>query len=198
MPPIGDFLTYSRILDLQTPVTGDFTCAGTAGRNAHDHGRRCLRLIRIGDWGAIHTDVANLCRADTLAAVESHLGNLASHALCHQHQNQREEIVSRWHPLVATQRFLDGQQDGNVVARRPRANPRGPKEIKDDEMCGICTEVLTEPVLTPCGHLFCTACLKQWFNGVQRKTCPMDRKALAWGRLVMALEDGREEDDMSE
>ncbi|KAK2964715.1 putative E3 ubiquitin-protein ligase RNF5 [Blattamonas nauphoetae] len=37
--------------------------------------------------------------------------------------------------------------------------------------CRICMGRLTQPVLTPCGHMFCWPCIFRWFN--QSQTCPM-------------------------
>lgn len=45
-------------------------------------------------------------------------------------------------------------------------------EHEDDEKCVICyTEELEELRTTPCGHLFCVACLKQLFK-IRSENCP--------------------------
>ncbi|KAG9459821.1 hypothetical protein H6P81_004329 [Aristolochia fimbriata] len=41
--------------------------------------------------------------------------------------------------------------------------------------CNICFEVAIDPVLTPCGHLFCWPCIYQWLNigGFHSRRCPI-------------------------
>ena len=48
-------------------------------------------------------------------------------------------------------------------------------KVPEDHHCTICTNILTDPVLTECcGQLFCDGCLKKWLQ--QQKTCPHCRK----------------------
>ena len=54
----------------------------------------------------------------------------------------------------------------------------------EDDPCSICREPLTEPYRTPCGHTYCKECISAWFDGASHKTCPMDRRPLAWTELV--------------
>ena len=44
-------------------------------------------------------------------------------------------------------------------------------------ICSICTDVIEEPVQTPCEHCFCKSCITQWLRGGQ-KSCPEDRTTL--------------------
>ncbi|XP_068664044.1 uncharacterized protein [Aristolochia californica] len=41
--------------------------------------------------------------------------------------------------------------------------------------CNICFEVAADPVLTPCGHLFCWPCIYQWLTGggFHPRKCPV-------------------------
>lgn len=39
-------------------------------------------------------------------------------------------------------------------------------------LCGICSYVLDNPVLTPCGHSFCSVCLDTWLSKPATSTCP--------------------------
>lgn len=39
--------------------------------------------------------------------------------------------------------------------------------------CSICQDVFTDPVTTPCGHNFCSTCLKKWWNSSQKCKCPL-------------------------
>ena len=44
-----------------------------------------------------------------------------------------------------------------------------PKEFLDKLQCPICWELVSDPVQTSCGHLFCGRCIQE------TKTCPTDR-----------------------
>jgi len=47
-------------------------------------------------------------------------------------------------------------------------------ETPDDEwICAICQDVLEDPVCTPCGHSFCSACLAEWLT--DNEQCPTCR-----------------------
>ena len=44
-------------------------------------------------------------------------------------------------------------------------------KVPEDHQCTICTNILTDPVLTGCcGQLFCSGCLKNWLK--KQRTCP--------------------------
>jgi hypothetical protein len=50
-----------------------------------------------------------------------------------------------------------------------------PDDVPNDVICSICMNVPTQPVLTPCDHMFCKGCLQQ---AVQiQPCCPVDREA---------------------
>ncbi|XP_045064442.1 E3 ubiquitin-protein ligase TRIM39-like [Coregonus clupeaformis] len=40
-------------------------------------------------------------------------------------------------------------------------------------LCSICLDVYTEPVTTPCGHNFCKACIRQYWDSNDLCQCPM-------------------------
>lgn len=55
----------------------------------------------------------------------------------------------------------DGKMDGNCGC-------------KSSFECNICLEAAKEPVVTPCGHLFCWPCLYQWLHGHSAHSeCPV-------------------------
>uniref|UniRef100_A0A8C7Q3X0 RING-type domain-containing protein n=1 Tax=Oncorhynchus mykiss TaxID=8022 RepID=A0A8C7Q3X0_ONCMY len=40
-------------------------------------------------------------------------------------------------------------------------------------LCSICLDLFTEPVTTPCGHNFCKACIRQYWDSNDLCLCPM-------------------------
>jgi SWI/SNF-related matrix-associated actin-dependent regulator of chromatin subfamily A3 len=55
-------------------------------------------------------------------------------------------------------------------------------KITEDEKCSICLDVLDNPALTACGHLFCYDCLKMCLG--DKKKCPMCKADLS-GKEIM-------------
>lgn len=51
--------------------------------------------------------------------------------------------------------------------------------------CGLCGQVLDEPVCAPCGHVYCASCLLPW--AAQRRRCPLQCQPLAPGELRPVL-----------
>ncbi|XP_035257772.1 nuclear factor 7, brain-like [Anguilla anguilla] len=43
--------------------------------------------------------------------------------------------------------------------------------------CTVCQEVFTDPVCTPCGHTFCKACLRGFWEGSSACHCPLCKKS---------------------
>lgn len=58
---------------------------------------------------------------------------------------------------------------------------RSVNEIDDEFLCSICTMVLENPLQSPCEHIFCSECIKDWLKVEAR--CPVDRFVLAPGDL---------------
>jgi len=58
--------------------------------------------------------------------------------------------------------------------------------VDDDLICGICFLVLKDPVMTKCGHLFCSSCINRWVEDKWRSNCPLDRRPLAKRDLIPA------------
>lgn len=44
--------------------------------------------------------------------------------------------------------------------------------VDSNLICGICSSVLEDAVLTPCGHSFCLLCLETWLSRPTVGTCP--------------------------
>ena len=54
------------------------------------------------------------------------------------------------------------------------------KEDDDKEIheCTICLEEYSNPVMTPCGHLFCRECLQEYFQKCHKSECPNCKRKL--------------------
>lgn len=46
-------------------------------------------------------------------------------------------------------------------------------KIDEEFQCAICTEILENPVQSPCEHIFCNECIKGWL--AVDSSCPVDR-----------------------
>lgn len=58
--------------------------------------------------------------------------------------------------------------------------------------CGICYDVLNNPVMEPnCQNVFCAKCLLTWLKG--KNTCPLCRNVVSLDELVYVTVDAREE-----
>lgn len=56
------------------------------------------------------------------------------------------------------------------------------RKTQFQEECRICWEDLGDPCETPCGHIFCTECVRPWI--VKKRTCPTCRQYVFWRELV--------------
>jgi E3 ubiquitin-protein ligase NRDP1 len=49
-------------------------------------------------------------------------------------------------------------------------------DVNEGLLCSICRDVLEEPLLAPCEHTFCSACIHTWLT--HYNSCPEDRQRL--------------------
>ncbi len=180
---------YRTLLGLYRPDTQSFTCPG---HTAVSLNHRCGVTISV----ARRHEVDDLLRR-VLPASAMDLGDLladiARLVLCRHHQNQAQEISFPWIHLVATHRYSenfpadDAQSDVEERLPKPPASttPAITNIEPEPENCGICQVELTEPVRTPCGHLYCLNCLRPWYGRrTYIKSCPMCRSLVDWDELV--------------
>ena len=64
-------------------------------------------------------------------------------------------------------------------------------EIDLNQNCSICFDTLSNPSLTPCGHIFCKDCLEMCLD--VKKECPMCKSDLA-GKEIYLVDSKKEED----
>lgn len=86
-------------------------------------------------------------------------------------------------PVTRNQRATSPGADRLLQAIKRSHNSLGTsKGAVNDEICecnssfdcNICLEAAKEPVVTPCGHLFCWPCLYQWLHGYSvHSECPI-------------------------
>ena len=59
--------------------------------------------------------------------------------------------------------------------------------VDDNLLCSICSQVLEEAVLTPCGHSFCHQCLATWLTRPGCASCPQCRATVLPGQAKPIL-----------
>ena len=52
------------------------------------------------------------------------------------------------------------------------------RDTKDEFSCTICTGIYRDPIMTRCGHLFCSTCFEKHKGRKISTICPLDRKVL--------------------
>ncbi len=155
---------------------------------------------RFGD-----AHVSQLIGAGNIAAAIQHLGgDHTSTADIFSLINKRnKEFVVRAECRVAD---LECQMNDSVITNSRRAylqqqldtarkevatlnqtiqNMRERVSYALSQPCGICSDDITQAVMTPCCmHVFCGACLFDWFKTKNRASCPMCRADVAINMLV--------------
>jgi len=67
------------------------------------------------------------------------------------------------------------------------------KDIIKDLQCPICLDVIRDCVETPCGHLFCEACIKDFLSqrSKEDQLCPMDQIPIDRDHLTPVISNRR-------
>ena len=67
------------------------------------------------------------------------------------------------------------------------------KELTDriisfkENNCAICMDILQDPILLECTHMFCGGCIFRWFNKDNNKNCPNCRKFIGDFNKITAI-----------
>ncbi|KRW98953.1 hypothetical protein PPERSA_00780 [Pseudocohnilembus persalinus] len=78
-----------------------------------------------------------------------------------QNQNQQEDVSN---------------QDDEQMSLKQKA---------EQFECHICFEIANEPVITPCGHMFCWSCIYTWLNSNQQfLSCPVCKNGIKQEQLI--------------
>uniref|UniRef100_UPI0037E8FB82 E3 ubiquitin-protein ligase TRIM39-like n=1 Tax=Semicossyphus pulcher TaxID=241346 RepID=UPI0037E8FB82 len=48
--------------------------------------------------------------------------------------------------------------------------------LEEDLCCSVCHDIFKHPVVLPCSHSFCKACLQSWWTEKQTQECPMCKR----------------------
>ncbi|KZT67187.1 hypothetical protein DAEQUDRAFT_407067 [Daedalea quercina L-15889] len=86
-------------------------------------------------------------------------------------------------------RIVEAQEDAPVrqlsAEDRIRLQALLARGIEDNEECPICFDILRDPRITSCAHMFCLECISTIIMRDQK--CPMDRRPLSLGDLIEPL-----------
>ena len=74
-----------------------------------------------------------------------------------------------------------GRLVASTIAPPVAPEVRKPPEDDSDLECGICLSLLTDPVHTPCLHVFCRTCVQKALSRVTNRRCPICRAVVPEG-----------------
>ncbi|CAN6244269.1 unnamed protein product, partial [Urochloa humidicola] len=138
----------------------------------------------VGNHRAVPAPIAGAQNSPIdVEAIEDEVQTVSPSRVPPPRRNRR----TRRQPVTVVDLEIEGSQEGNK--RRRVVNCLTPnrgegssfqanKEVPKEPIftCPICWNKMEEPSTTPCGHVFCTTCIKQAIK-VQKK-CPTCRKGL--------------------
>ena len=86
--------------------------------------------------------------------------------------------------------------DGDKVSGNGAAKKDGSCDCNSSFECNICLDPAKEPVVTPCGHLFCWPCLYQWLHAHSTNSeCPVCKGEVLEVNVTPIYGRGGEEGD---
>ncbi|KAM1362832.1 hypothetical protein FF1_027771 [Malus domestica] len=111
------------------------------------------------------------------AAVDSTCDSTSSH----ESELECETCTQHSHDYGSLQ--LDDGDDSFCPVNSPEPlSPPRPEEYFD---CKLCVKMAREPVVTPCGHLFCGDCLDKWLNFfTSEMQCPVCRSKVLGSSII--------------
>jgi E3 ubiquitin-protein ligase RNF5 len=84
------------------------------------------------------------------------------------------QAIQRSHSSLDVSRRQNLDGDGKMIAGMGAGKKDGNCGCSSSFECNICLDAAKEPVVTPCGHLFCWPCLYQWLHGHSAHSeCPV-------------------------
>ena len=87
----------------------------------------------------------------------------------------------------------DSEEEKRLVAQLRQMIKEG---VTDD--CSICLDDLKSPVITPCAHVFCKACIEAVIENMKPPACPLCRRTPMSSKTLLEAghqEEGEEEED---
>ncbi|CAL5068913.1 unnamed protein product [Urochloa decumbens] len=88
------------------------------------------------------------------------------------------------------------KMDGDKVGGKGAAKKDGVCECSSSFECNICLDAAKQPVVTPCGHLFCWPCLYQWLHSHSAHSeCPVCKGEVLEVNVTPIYGRGGEEGD---
>ncbi|KZT10363.1 uncharacterized protein LAESUDRAFT_755872 [Laetiporus sulphureus 93-53] len=141
---------YKMVEAKSQAIFNRFLRAGTVLKNYHQVLVLLLRLRQI-------------CCHPCLIQEES-MAFVTAHELEDANHGKRYEL-SRARQLISPE-FVTNMQNKmqEIMLQRMEAEKQSADATIDDEECPICFDAFTDPVVTPCAHVFCRECMTNIFN----------------------------------
>ena len=149
--------------------------------------RASARSRRSASTGAIDAD-AGLARRGGDAGAREVTGSAMTRSMAAR-VSERKSSAAKELSEDEGVRFRDGvsavEGRGNLLKRAAAMHAQ---DEEDEQLvgrfeCNVCFETAREPVVTPCGHLYCWRCVKQWLDGGNH-ACPVCKSTIDQDVLI--------------